>query len=196
MTTSTIRRRVLLSSTALAFAALAVLSTPVAANAHDQVISTAPASQEHLGAAPTEVSMLFSDDILDIGATILVVDDAGKNWAFGDMEIDGREVVQVVEADMPDTNYQVRWRVVSSDGHPISGTFDFAVGNAPASTAVPAEQIQAAPAPALAEPTGATAERDDTVAPPFLLIGIGGGLAGIVVFVLAIILIKPRPRRS
>jgi hypothetical protein len=29
---------------------------------------------------------------------------------------------------MPEGSYQVRWRVVSSDGHPISGSFEFAVG--------------------------------------------------------------------
>jgi hypothetical protein len=35
-------------------------------------------------------------------------------------------------ADVPSTlghgTYQVRWRTASSDGHPISGTFDFTVG--------------------------------------------------------------------
>ena len=195
--TSSPRRRLLAAiPVGAALAALLVVASPTAAIAHDQVVSTAPASQEHLVEAPDQVSMLFTADILDIGATILVVDDSGRNWAFGDMQVEGREAIQIVDEGIPDANYQVRWRVVSSDGHPISGTFDFAVGDAPASTAVPAEQSQVTPAPALAEPTGATAERDDTVAPPFLLIGIGGGLVGIVVFVLAIILIKPRPRRS
>jgi len=177
-------------------AALLVVAAPTAATAHDQVVSTAPASQEQLPVAPDQVSMLFTADILDIGATILVVDDDGENWAFGDMQVEGREAIQIVEEGMPDANYQVRWRVVSSDGHPISGTFDFAVGDAPASAAVPAEQSPATPTPTLAEPDAAVAKLDDPVAPPFLLIGIGGGVVGIAVFVLAIVLTKPRPRRS
>ncbi|MEX0691314.1 MAG: copper resistance CopC family protein [Gemmatimonadales bacterium] len=29
---------------------------------------------------------------------------------------------------LPEGTYRVRWRTASSDGHPITGTFDFAVG--------------------------------------------------------------------
>lgn len=31
--------------------------------------------------------------------------------------------------ELPDGGYQVSWRVVSADGHPISGSFGFRVGN-------------------------------------------------------------------
>ena len=196
MPSSPFRRATALLSFGAIVTALIVVSSPIAANAHDQVISTAPASQEHLDAAPGEVSMELSADILDIGATILVVDDAGKNWAFGDMRVEGREAIQTVEAEMPDGNYQVRWRAVSSDGHPISGTFDFAVGDAPAVAAAPDTAIEPSPEPSLAAATDSTADRNDTAPPPFLLIGIGGGLAGLLVFLLVIFLVKPRHRRS
>lgn len=184
--------------------ALIVATPPTAAHAHDQVLSTTPSSKEHLAGAPPEVSMVFTDNILEIGATILVVDDAGDNWVSGDMRVEGPQASQSLDADMPDGRYQVRWRVVSADGHPISGTFDFAVGEVTAATAAPAAKDATGSAtkgaagttqraePGLDDSADSAVDRNAPAAPPFLLIGVGGALLGIVVFVLFTVL---RPRR-
>ena len=175
--------------------ALAVSALPSAAHAHDQVLSTTPASQEHLDAAPEEVSMVFTADILDIGATILVVDDAGADWAVGDMQLEGATATQTVDTAMPNGRYQVRWRVVSSDGHPIAGTLEFAVGEFTASTGSPGDGSTPAPEETLAAATDSTSGRNDPVAPPYVVIGIGGALAGIAVFAVVILLL-PRRRST
>ena len=139
MSRSTVSRRAAVTLLGLLAGALIVGATPLSASAHDQVLSTAPASQEHLEVAPTEVSMVFSDAVLDLGATILVVDEAGTDWAQGDVRIAGSAASQGLNGDLPDGRYQVRWRVVSADGHPISGTIPFtvSVGVAPAEDAAP-----------------------------------------------------------
>lgn len=190
------RRRRVVAGLALATTVTLLALAPASlASAHDEVASTAPASQQNLDAVPDAVSMVFTDDILDIGATFLVVDESEKNWALGDMQVQGTEATQAVDPDMPDGRYQVRWRVVSSDGHPISGTFDFAIGEVGAASDKPAAQGVPDPAATLEAATDSDATRNAVAAPPFVVIGIGGALAGIALFAL-IIMLRPRRKRA
>lgn len=169
-------------------AALIVGVTPTAASAHDQVLSTSPASQEHLDVAPTEVSMVFSDAVLDLGATVLVVDEDGTDWSANMVHIDGSAVRQGLTGELPDGRYQVRWRVVSADGHPISGTFDFAVGEVVAGQTF--EPATPSAAPTVQAATGSDSSRNTVIAPSFVLIGLGGAVAGFLIFVLILTLRK------
>lgn len=100
------------------------------ASAHDQLISSSPAPDERLAAAPAEVRLEFTAAVLDVGALVLVVDDAGTDWVAGPPVIDGTVVTVPLLPDLPEAGYQVRWRVVSSDGHPISGFIPFTIGDA------------------------------------------------------------------
>ena len=139
------------AAAALALAALAVLGPFVpAANAHDQVAYTAPAESEQLDTAPADVTMQFTDEVIAVGALMLVVDESGQDWVDGPMAIDGATVVQPLKTGLPDGTFDVRWRVVSADGHPISGTFRFSVGDEP-----PAE------APGAGSSTGEEAGEDE-----------------------------------
>ncbi|WP_051973346.1 copper resistance CopC family protein [Cryobacterium sp. MLB-32] len=159
-----------------------------AASAHDSVVSTTPGNAEQLTSAPTEVSVLFTDDVLDLGAILLVVDEQGTDWASGQPVIEGTTAAQPVSSDMPDGDYQVRWRVVSADGHPISGSFDFAVGNTDGVfTAASTDASSPSPAPTI----GSVA--DSTPAMPLALTGTVGALIGLGIFVLVLFLLR-RPR--
>jgi methionine-rich copper-binding protein CopC len=192
MPRSSTRRLVAVALFALLAATLSVGVTATAASAHDQVVSTVPASQEHLETAPPEVSMVFSDAVLDLGATILVVDENDTDWAQGDVRIDGSTASQGLNGTLVDGRYQVRWRVVSADGHPISGTFDFAIGEVDeVGTAEPAAPSSST-APALPAATGSDASRNAVVDPALLVIGLGGAVAGVLIFILILTLRKRR----
>ncbi|KQT97727.1 hypothetical protein ASG53_08020 [Sanguibacter sp. Leaf3] len=106
---------------------VAVAAQPAAA--HDQLLDSSPGEGEHLDVAPTEVTLRFSDEILAIGPAVIVADDAGTTWTVGDPVLDGPDVVTELADDVPDGSYEVRWRVVSSDGHPITGVIPFSVGD-------------------------------------------------------------------
>lgn len=112
----------------LAVPALVVVSAP--ALAHDQLEDSFPAADERLESAPAQVRLDFTDDVLTIGAAVVVVDGSGRTWSSGETVIDGTSVSVAVEPGMPEGSYEVRWRVVSSDGHVISGTVPFTVGDA------------------------------------------------------------------
>lgn len=195
MPTSTLNRLAAAAALGVLTIVFLVGGTPMAASAHDQVLSTSPASQEHLETAPQEVSMVFSDAVLQLGATILVVDEGGQDWALGDVRIEGSTVSQALNGALADGRYQVRWRVVSVDGHPISGTFDFSVGvlgQAPTASATPAAD---AALPDLGDVGEANASRDSAAPTPFLLVGLGGAVAGVLIFLLILTLGSTRRHR-
>ena len=163
MTTSRFRTTLLGTMGVLTLSALAVLSPlSPAAHAHDDISSTTPADGTHLTVSPAEVTMVFTDNLIEVGSIVLVVDEAETSWTDGALVLNGDTIVQPVKADLPDGNYQVRWRVVSSDGHPIAGTFDFSTGaTAPAEGYVSAVAAAEAAAEAAEAATADDAATDD-----------------------------------
>ena len=139
-------------------AALGLVVGSPAAQAHDQLISSSPADGEHLASAPTAVRLEFAAEVLTVGAAVVVADSGGEAWVAGEPAVDGPVVTVPLEPDMPDGAYQIRWRVVSSDGHTISGTLAFTVGDARESTPAPPEDRDGEPtasAPQAAAPPAA-----------------------------------------
>ena len=110
-------------------AAVVVLGAAPAAQAHDELLDSTPAPGERLSTAPESVSLTFSADVLTLGAVIIVADADERDWVTGELAVDGGVVSAPLAAGMPSAGYEVRWRVVSGDGHPISGVIPFTVGD-------------------------------------------------------------------
>ncbi|MCI4657595.1 copper resistance CopC family protein [Cryobacterium zhongshanensis] len=191
---------------ALALVTLVALSVAAgaapAATAHDQVLSTSPTTGENVDTAPKQVAMVFSDDILSVGAIMLIVDDQGRNWADGTLKLDRATVTQPLAPGLPNGAYEVRWRVVSADGHPIAGTFPFSVGTVTAGSGS-ASAGPASSGPATVSPQPGAADAGPAQAPTgaiggglplavVALLGAGGGIAVLVVVLLLTSLWKRR----
>jgi methionine-rich copper-binding protein CopC len=97
------------------------------AAAHDELIRSTPENGAVLDTQPGEVTLKFSANVMDIGATTQVLDGEGTDWAAGAPVLSGSQVSIPLRDGMPDGDYQLGWRVVSSDGHPIEGTLKFSV---------------------------------------------------------------------
>ncbi|MFC4137814.1 MULTISPECIES: copper resistance CopC family protein [unclassified Microbacterium] len=172
----------------VAAAALVILATAVPASAHDELISSDPAADARLDVPPKEVTMVFSGELLvlddsDAGARAAVVDAAGKDWIDGDIVVNGDTVTIPLDPAMPEAGYQVRWQVVSEDGHPIAGVIPFTIGDAkPMTTDSPAS---ASPSPAAvdAQDEGAAAGP-----PRALFIGLGGAVIAAAAYVLYLVI--------
>ncbi|PFG18832.1 copper resistance CopC family protein [Serinibacter salmoneus] len=185
--------------------------------AHDQLIASTPAAGEALPTPPAEVVLTMSGDALDIGTTVMVTDLDGADHA-GAITIAGPDV-RVEVADLEDGFYDVRWRIVSSDGHPVSGVVPFSVGDvgdrptAQPDTG-PAEasgQATANPPPSGDHDDDQSDDRSDAAAtqaatgtigplPPLartLVVGGGGALAGLgaLALILAVRRIRHRTTR-
>ncbi len=120
-------RATLLAGAALAAIAVIGLADAAPAFAHDELLGSSPEAEQVLDTAPTEIRLDFSNDIVEVGTAVIVVDHHGEEIAVGEPVIAGPTVTATLPADL-DGDYQVRWRAVSSDGHPIEGTIDFGVG--------------------------------------------------------------------
>jgi len=179
-----------LAAVLLAVAAAVGVAAPT--QAHDQIISTSPSEDGYVDTAPAEVSMVYTDSLIEVGAVVLVMDDTEKDWADGPVALDGPNAVQAIKAGMPDGIYQVRWRVVSSDGHPISGVYNFAVGTATLTADTGTEtgtgtssDAEATADPAAAGPdegTASGATSTTSTVSSTVVIGLLGAVAGIAVF--------------
>ncbi|MDK6274741.1 copper resistance protein CopC [Pseudoglutamicibacter cumminsii] len=132
---------------AAAFALLLVIASVFGASvfgaspaqAHDRLVKSTPSSEAALDQSPGNITLEFSGRPMDLGTMIMVVDAEQKNYAEGlDPELKDFKVTQPLTEDLPDGNYEVRWRVVSEDGHPISGTIPFSVGDVTNAPKVPA----------------------------------------------------------
>jgi len=159
-------------------AALLVFALPQVAIAHDQIIDQVPNESEVLEVAPSEVILEFTGELMDITQLAMVVDAGGTDWVSGPMQVTQRTALQPLLPDMPVGSYQVRWRVVSSDGHPISGSFEFAVGEeTPDATFGLDEQT-----PEQDDAATSTTDNSTTSASPLVITSLIGAGIGIALF--------------
>jgi len=178
----------------LVLATVATFAIATPASAHDQLISSTPAADERLATPPESITMTFSGELLVLdasltGAVVLVVDASGEDWVAGDVTVDGRTVTAPLAPGMPVAGYQVRWQVVSEDGHPIAGVIPFTVGDAdPMEAATTGGGVDAPPEPS--EQPDQNAESGGTVR--VLLIGAGGAAVAVLTLVLVRFLRRPR----
>lgn len=178
-------RRLSAALTAVALTGAALLTGPTA-YAHDQLVDSSPEAGDHLDEPPTEVRLSYSGELLTLGAAVIVADAAGEPWQDGDPVLDGAEVVVPLRPDLPDGAYEVRWRVVSSDGHPIAGVVPFTVGD-PAAAPVAAAPAQAG-APVPDETSGSSAR--------VIVLGVLGAAVALGLYAVTTLLRRRSPGRG
>ncbi len=157
------------------------LTGATAASAHDDLISSTPTPGEQLAAPPTEVTLEFVSDVMSIGANLMVIDAAGTDWATGEPVLAGTRATIAVSPDMPVAGYQVRWQVVGSDGHPISGFIPFTIGDAKPMGMAATDDTADAPA-AVTTQVQATTESNPVLR--IVLLGAAGAVAALGVLLL------------
>ncbi|MFF3848236.1 copper resistance CopC/CopD family protein [Streptomyces sp. NPDC002328] len=109
------------------------------ASAHSTLVRAVPADSSVIKTAPKQITLTFSETVgLNAGSLRVLspeslrVDTGSVRHAPGTTD-----TAQVTLAGkLPEGTYTVGWRVVSADGHPISGAFTFSLGQPSFSTAV------------------------------------------------------------
>ncbi len=108
--------------------------------AHTEVESTSPAAGETVAPGEQVVSVQFTDKILELANSteILVVDPSGNEVHADCSGVEENRIY--TNAFLPtEGDYEVTWRTLAEDGHPISGKFSFSVsGNAETEYTTPA----------------------------------------------------------
>ena len=111
---------------------LALVMTTLPATAHEQLVDQDPKPGQVVEAGIVEVKLSFSDDLIVLdnaaGSEIVILDEDQNPVNNGCAVVEGRSAIARADIDEAGA-YQVGWRVVSGDGHPISGSFNFIVEN-------------------------------------------------------------------
>jgi len=170
----------------LATAAFLVLPA-AAAQAHDALESSDPANGAAVQSVPAKIGLTFDHTPIAINSIVRVEDSTGTDQADGAVEIVDNHVTQAVKAGAPAGKYTVVWRVVSSDGHPIEGTFTFTANSANAGGSAGGAGASSA-APTTAAPAQAATQSGQV---PWVLVG---GIAAVLVLALVVTAIFVRRR--
>lgn len=167
-------------ATVLCAAVTALLLSPAPALAHDALIASSPEDEQTLDSAPEEVRLTFSGRPMDVSTAVLVLDSESEAVATTEPLVEEHDVSVELPPEMADGGYAVRWRVVSSDGHPISGSFTFQVGEG----GPPPPDLEAAPpmSPEEEDDTDAAAAPATAGLPREAVLSLAGALIGLLFY--------------
>lgn len=126
------------------------LAVATPAQAHDELVSSYPEADSTVPGSPEEITLSFSGELIAgmQSAAVEVIAPDGENIATDAPSEDGTSITQHLTPDPPAGVFTVRWKVVSSDGHPISGEYTYTV-----EPGVVASNPAATPSTALQTPT-------------------------------------------
>ena len=127
------------SAAAVAVAVCAILAVTlsgalVPAQAHAALTGSSPAQGASLTRAPTKVTLRYDENIRDPSVIIVAGPDGKRVDHHGTRVVNNTASVDVAARQRG--SYTVSYRVISADGHPVSGTVRFSFGGkgAPASS--------------------------------------------------------------
>jgi copper transport protein len=113
----------------IAFALLVATLPSRGAHAHAVLLESTPAQNAVLVEAPERVVLRFNEPVRPAVVRLLRASDAAS-VELGSPEVEDTELRVPLPASLPDGSYVLSYRVTSADGHPVFGSFVFAIGAA------------------------------------------------------------------
>ena len=109
---------------------ICLISLPEMTSAHAYLKQSNPSVNTKLETSPKNISLVFSEPIQPAFHHIEVFGEDG-NVELQESFIpddDGTKLIAKLKQDLVKGVYTIKWRVISSDGHPIEGTIPFTIG--------------------------------------------------------------------
>jgi copper transport protein len=102
------------------------LAGPQSASAHNRDRTSEPENGEVLRIAPKQVTFWFKAKVGQDSATVFLIEPSGTRTPLTILKAGQLELVAALPL-MPDGVYSVRWKLISSDGHPVTNKISFTV---------------------------------------------------------------------
>lgn len=115
------------TAVALALAALLVITLPVWA--HTELVSTEPAAGATVPAGLRELSLTFNEDI-DPASRLVVYAEEFQAVSGVSTGVEGAVLHALFTSALGEGVYTVQWTAIGTDGHPVEGSYQFAVSPA------------------------------------------------------------------
>jgi methionine-rich copper-binding protein CopC len=111
---------------ALAITGVAWLATATPALAHNVLISSDPAKGASLATGPAKVTLTFDQYVQNANVNqIAVIGPGGGQWAEGQVEVRDSVVSVPLRPLGPAGEYKIGYRILSADGHAVTGEVPF-----------------------------------------------------------------------
>jgi copper resistance protein C len=123
-------RRALRAGVLALVCGFALLLTVGTASAHSRLESSDPPDGTSLATSPKTVSLTFNEQMQQGFATLTVIGPGSTAWQNGDTQVSGDTISVAVDPLGPAGVYTIGYRVVSADGHPVSGKVSFTLTQA------------------------------------------------------------------
>ena len=108
----------------LAFAGVGVA---LPAQAHNVLVGSDPKDGATLSAAPARITLVFDQAVRQGYAQVGVTGADGTTWADGSAEVAAEKVSVKVKPLRAGGAYVVGYRILSADGHPVTGKISFSL---------------------------------------------------------------------
>lgn len=134
---------------AIAVSLLAVVGLAVPASAHNSLIGSTPRDGALMESGPDQIELKF-DQPVQMGQglnTVAVIGPNNDHWEAGPAQVASNVVTAPVRPLGPAGAYKIGYRILSADGHPVSGELTFTVTKAGDGTPAPAGQQTGQPDP-------------------------------------------------
>lgn len=125
--------------------AFLVLTAPSAVHAHADLTSSNPADGSALDVMPGTIELTFSEELLPDTVEIALTTESAGLLPNLEFTTQGNTVVLPWDQTLPGDTYQVAYRVVSNDGHPITGAISFSYPTATTADAEPSSADASSP---------------------------------------------------
>lgn len=97
--------------------------------AHAALIKSDPKNESTVTTLPDTAHMLFSENIRKNELRVVALAPDNAEITDGLPLVEGREIKVKIKPTKLNGNYQIRFHILSQDGHPISGKLEFKVNN-------------------------------------------------------------------
>ena len=104
---------------------VSVLLLDLPANAHNVLESANPGIGSSITTDPPEASVTFNAPVQNGFTELIVLGPGNTHWEAGPPTIDGDTVRAALRPLGPAAWYTIEYRIVSADGHPVSGASRF-----------------------------------------------------------------------
>lgn len=109
---------------------IGLMSLPEMTSAHAYLKQSNPSVNTELETSPKNISLVFSEPIQPAFHHIEIFGEDGNAELHESFipEDDETKLIAKLKQDLGKGTYTIKWRVISSDGHPIEGTIPFTIG--------------------------------------------------------------------
>lgn len=176
---------------ALVLFLVALMGAPTVALAHSDIVSTVPEDGATLAEAPAELVFTFSEPLLPDFVRFIAMGADGTTEDLIVTGVDGAVATVSWPGGAAPGTWEVQYRVVSQDGHPVNGgiTFTYDGGATPTATETSSAPEPSTPTPSSTAATSSQPSMSEASTTPTAAESSNSGwiIAGIAVVILAIV---------